>query len=107
MERPNLLDKIHWLGHDSYRIDGEATIYIDPWKLPPNSPAADLILVSHDHFDHCSPEDVERIRKRTTTILANPSAGGGRKPPVTVLRVGGTHVGARGTVPAGRAYNRG
>src|SRR3990170_2444925 len=107
MERPNLIDKIHWLGHDSYRIDSEAIIYIDPWKLPPNSPAADLILVSHDHFDHCSLEDVERIRKTTTTILANPSAGEKLKPPVTIMRAGETHVVAGVTVQAVPAYNVG
>ncbi|HSN76375.1 MAG TPA: hypothetical protein VL334_14970 [Anaerolineae bacterium] len=29
-----MIDNIHWLGHDSFRLDGDVTIYIDPWKLP-------------------------------------------------------------------------
>jgi len=35
--------------------------YFDPWKLPPGSPVADVILVSHDHYDHLSVDDVARV----------------------------------------------
>ena len=41
-----MLEHVHWLGHDTFRIDGSSTIYIDPWKLPPGSPRADLVLVT-------------------------------------------------------------
>jgi L-ascorbate metabolism protein UlaG (beta-lactamase superfamily) len=85
---PNLLASLHWLGHDSYRIDGPMVIYIDPWQLPDDCPAADLILVSHDHFDHCSDEDVKRIREDDTRVIANPSAAERLTPPVSVLKVG-------------------
>lgn len=64
-----MIDKIHWLGHDSFRIDGEVTVYIDPWNLAPGSPAADLVLITHDHYDHCSPDDVKRIQKADTEIV--------------------------------------
>lgn len=87
-DQPALLRKIHWLGHDSYRIDGPPVIYIDPWKLPPGSPAADLILVSHDHFDHCSPEDVESIRGAATVVVAQSGAAAKLQAPVRVLQVG-------------------
>jgi L-ascorbate metabolism protein UlaG (beta-lactamase superfamily) len=83
-----LLQDLHWLGHDSFRIDRPVTIYIDPWKLPPGSRAADLILVSHDHSDHCSPEDVESIRRETTIVVANASAAGKLRAPVRVLQAG-------------------
>jgi L-ascorbate metabolism protein UlaG (beta-lactamase superfamily) len=60
---------IHWLGHDSFRLDGSTTIYIDPWKLPPDQPTADGILVTHDHYDHLSAEDIELIAGPQTVIM--------------------------------------
>ena len=36
-----MIDNIHWLGHDTFRIDGSSTVYIDPWKLPAGAPPAD------------------------------------------------------------------
>jgi L-ascorbate metabolism protein UlaG (beta-lactamase superfamily) len=62
---------IHWLGHASFRIeDGATQIYIDPWKVPANSPKADVIFITHAHYDHFSVEDIARIRKDTTAFLA-------------------------------------
>jgi L-ascorbate metabolism protein UlaG (beta-lactamase superfamily) len=64
-----LTANIHWLGHDSFRIDGEGmVIYLDPYKLK-EGPKADLILITHDHQDHASPADVARIRKPDTVIV--------------------------------------
>jgi L-ascorbate metabolism protein UlaG (beta-lactamase superfamily) len=74
MSTPNLLQKLHWLGHDSFRLDGPPVIYFDPWKLPPGSPLADVILVSHDHYDHLSAGDVKKVSGPKTTVIANPSA---------------------------------
>ncbi len=68
-----MLDKIHWLGHDSYRIDGPPVIYIDPWQLAQHTPKADIILVTHDHYDHCSPPDVQALSGPNTVVIA-PSA---------------------------------
>lgn len=70
----NLLERLHWLGHASFRLDGPPTIYFDPWKLKGHPPRADVILISHEHMDHCSPEDVKRISKPATVIVANPGA---------------------------------
>ncbi len=63
------ISDIHWLGHDSFRLDGSTTIYIDPWKLPPDPPGADGILVTHDHYDHLSPDDIELIARPQTIII--------------------------------------
>jgi L-ascorbate metabolism protein UlaG (beta-lactamase superfamily) len=62
-------EKIVWLGHASFRIDGEkATVYIDPWKLK-NPKPADLVCITHSHFDHLSIEDIALIRKPSTVII--------------------------------------
>jgi L-ascorbate metabolism protein UlaG (beta-lactamase superfamily) len=85
---PALLKQLHWLGHDSFRIDRPIVVYIDPWRLPPDSPKADLILVSHHHYDHCSPEDVENIRDAKTLVVANTTAAAKLNAPVRVLSPG-------------------
>jgi len=61
-------DKIVWLGHDGFRIDAEKTVYFDPYQIE-GGPVADLILISHEHFDHCSPEDVAKIQAPETVIV--------------------------------------
>lgn len=62
---------IHWLGHASFRIeDGATQIYIDPWKLPANAPKADVIFITHAHYDHFSKEDIAKIKKEGTAFFA-------------------------------------
>ncbi len=70
---------IHWLGHDSFRIEaGGIVIYTDPFRIKNAESArkADLILITHEHYDHCSPEDVEAISGEKTVILAPPDCLG-------------------------------
>ncbi len=69
-----LLPGVHWLGHASFRIEiRHKVLYIDPWELKVGAPKADVILITHDHHDHCSPEDVERLTKSDTFIVATAS----------------------------------
>lgn len=64
--------KINWLGHDSFKVTyQDKIIYFDPYKIEPAG-YADLILITHAHHDHCSPEDIEKIRKKSTLIIAPP-----------------------------------
>ena len=62
-------DGIHWLGHDSIRIDASLTIYIDPWEVA--GPQADLILITHDHFDHCDPPTVQKLAGPKTLVVTD------------------------------------
>jgi L-ascorbate metabolism protein UlaG (beta-lactamase superfamily) len=102
-----MLSHLHWLGHSSFRLEGPPTIYFDPWQLPADSPPADLILVSHEHHDHCSPNDVAAVRQQDTTVVANPSAAKKLGGPVTVLRPGQRTTAAGVEIVAVPAYNIG
>jgi L-ascorbate metabolism protein UlaG (beta-lactamase superfamily) len=83
-----MISNIHWLGHDSFRIEGEGlVIYIDPWQLQ-NPRKADLILITHDHGDHCSPEDVAKIRKEDTEIVTVESAAKQLSGNIRIVRPG-------------------
>lgn len=79
MNAKELVDRLHWLGHDTFRLDGPPTIYFDPWHLRRKKPVADLVLVSHEHYDHCSPSDVQKISGPDTVVVA--SAGAAAKLP--------------------------
>jgi L-ascorbate metabolism protein UlaG (beta-lactamase superfamily) len=60
---------IEWLGHAGFRIKTRAGIvYIDPYRVE-DAPPADLILITHDHFDHFSRDDVLRLAGRRTTAI--------------------------------------
>jgi L-ascorbate metabolism protein UlaG (beta-lactamase superfamily) len=101
------VDHIHWLGHATFRIDdGAAVIYIDPWKLPANAPKADVILITHSHFDHYSTEDIAKIEKPTTVFVAPADVASkltGRH--VVTAAPGGSYLAGTLRVSAVAAYN--
>jgi L-ascorbate metabolism protein UlaG (beta-lactamase superfamily) len=63
--------EIRWIGHASFRLATEnLVLYVDPWKLSSPKPDADLIFVSHAHFDHYSAEDVAAVSRDGTILVA-------------------------------------
>jgi len=70
MDAKELVGKLHWLGHDSFRLDGPPVIYFDPCELKAQLPKADLVLVSHEHYDHCSPDHVKKVSGPKTVVVA-------------------------------------
>lgn len=67
--------EFQWTGHDGFRITdlkNKRIIYIDPFQLSKRHKTrdADIVLVSHDHFDHLSIEDLTEIVNSNTEIVA-------------------------------------
>ena len=55
--------KVEWLGHASFKISNNLKIYIDPYDLKNEQEKADLIFITHEHYDHCSISDIKKIVK--------------------------------------------
>jgi L-ascorbate metabolism protein UlaG (beta-lactamase superfamily) len=67
--------RFHWLGHDGYKltVEDKTIIYIDPYNISDshhNKNDADIILISHNHFDHLSVDDLKHVIGINTTIVA-------------------------------------
>lgn len=60
-----------WLGHDGFRIQNGHVIYIDPFKIESGGPKADILLVSHEHFDHCNVDDLSKVASTNTVVVAH------------------------------------
>lgn len=66
-----LIDALDWLGHSGFRLRaGRSIVYIDPYRVAADAPKADLILVTHGHYDHFSPQDLERLSHAGTWLVA-------------------------------------
>lgn len=78
-----MIEQIHWLGHASFRIDGPQIIYIDPFRIGSDQPPADVILVTHEHYDHFSQADILRLMKHDTHLITNQRVASSLDTPVT------------------------
>ena len=88
MDVKQMVSNIHWLGHDSFRIKGDGlVIYIDPWQIE-DGPKADLILITHDHRDHCSPADVAKVQKEDSVIVTVAAAAAKLSGQIQVVKPG-------------------
>ncbi len=66
--------KIEFLGHCGFMISNsnEKRIAIDPYNISDKAGKADLILITHSHYDHCSIKDITKLAKKGTIIVTTP-----------------------------------
>jgi L-ascorbate metabolism protein UlaG (beta-lactamase superfamily) len=100
----NVTKNIHWLGHDTFTITGEKTIYTDPFTIS-RKDRADIILITHEHYDHCSPDDVKKLQGPDTVIVTTADCARKLTGKVKTVRPGDTITIGKITVEAVPAYN--
>lgn len=65
-----MLENINVLYHSSICIQtGSQVIYFDPYEISGEPHDADLVFLTHDHFDHFSPEDIQKVSKQDTCLV--------------------------------------
>jgi L-ascorbate metabolism protein UlaG (beta-lactamase superfamily) len=99
-----MVKNVHWLGHAGFKITGSKTVYVDPYEIKGGEPA-DLILITHEHYDHCSPADVKKIQTNGTVIVASEGAGAKLPGKVKTIRPGGRLTECGVAIQAVPAYN--
>lgn len=65
-----MLEGIQVLCHSSIRMKRDMTIYFDPFQINHDYNDADILLITHDHYDHYSEEDIDRVVKKDTIVVA-------------------------------------
>jgi L-ascorbate metabolism protein UlaG (beta-lactamase superfamily) len=61
--------QITWLGHDGFKLKKGKVVYVDPFKLGAKPEPADLVFVTHEHFDHLSVDDLKKVVTPATTVV--------------------------------------
>jgi len=66
--------EINWLGHAGFKIKNSKIIYIDPYMVKEQTEKADILLITHGHYDHCSLEDMKKVVKAGTKVFITADA---------------------------------
>lgn len=87
-----MLDRFTWFRQAAMRYRGDGlTVYIDPWGTGPSDEPADVIFITHAHFDHFQPEEIERLRSESTKLVAPYDVARELSGEVTPVSPGGSH----------------
>ncbi len=68
-----MIENIEVLCHSSIKFCKEKIIYFDPFKIKEEYKDADIIFITHSHYDHFSEEDIDKVRKENTVIFIDDS----------------------------------
>ncbi|HEY7668434.1 MAG TPA: MBL fold metallo-hydrolase [Actinomycetota bacterium] len=101
-----MLERFTWYRQAAFRwSDGERTVYIDPWGTPEDASPADLILITHAHFDHFQPDEIARLSRSGTKLVAPHDVAAELSGDVTPVAPGETHEVAGVRIATVPAYN--
>ncbi len=82
-----MLDFITINEHSSIRINEGKIIYSDPYNISGATHDADIILITHSHFDHYSTDDIRKVMKSDTVIVCPASMNEPKELGLTVKQV--------------------
>jgi L-ascorbate metabolism protein UlaG (beta-lactamase superfamily) len=100
--------KVYWLGHDTFILEHGKRVCIDPFKLK-KPVQADMVLVTHEHYDHWDMDSLKKIITPSTTLVtikanaADASKLGAKQ--VTIVKPGDKKEVDGVTIEAVPAYN--
>jgi L-ascorbate metabolism protein UlaG (beta-lactamase superfamily) len=87
-----MLDRFTWYRQSAFRwTDAVRTIYIDPWGTVEDEPAADVIFITHAHADHFQPDEIARLSRNGTKLVAPHDVASGLTGDVTPVAPGESH----------------
>jgi L-ascorbate metabolism protein UlaG (beta-lactamase superfamily) len=96
---------LRWLGHDGFAVTaGGQTIVFDPYQVH-ESISADVVLVTHPHYDHCSPEDIAKVSHAKTVIVTEAECAAKLKGDVRIMAPGDRLAIGPISIEAVAAYN--
>lgn len=71
-----MLENINCLGHSTIKFSKMGKIiYVDPYNIKEENHDADIIFVTHSHYDHYSEEDISKIKRDDTKIVVTSDLG--------------------------------
>ena len=86
-----MLERVTWFRQAAFRWQGDGfVLYVDPWGVTDDAPA-DVILITHAHYDHYQPHEIERLRTPSTKIVAPRDVARELSGDVTAVAPGESH----------------